>query len=445
MRPPIRFLTTTDNVRIASCTWGDGSPLVYVRGWVSNIERSWDMPPFVSFFEPLARHHRLIFYDSRGNGLSDRGLPSIDLDALLLDLEAVMDTHAPEPAVLYGHCFGGPIAIAYAARHPERVTKLILDGTYASGSALAPRKQLDRMLKMMREEPQAATWALNYYTDPAAEQNVTLAEHYDKLRRAADFAEMEDSIKLYACGFDVDVTADLAALRLPTLVMHRRNNQAVRFSAGRDLAARIAGAQFVAQQGSAANPWFGDAAEVQRAVTSFLGLSAERGKVRSERSPLTILFSDMESSTATTQRLGDRAAQDIVHIHNEIMREALRAHDGREIKHTGDGLMASFASAAAAVACAIAVQRELEAREGAPSVRIGLNAGEPISEEDDLFGTAVQLAARACSHAAPGQILVSNVVRELTAGKGFLYSDIGEVELRGFEDPVRLFEARWRA
>ncbi|MDZ4277798.1 MAG: adenylate/guanylate cyclase domain-containing protein, partial [Dehalococcoidia bacterium] len=144
-------------------------------------------------------------------------------------------------------------------------------------------------------------------------------------------------------------------------------------------------------------------------------------------------------------------AQQIVRAHDAIVREALQAHGGSEIKHTGDGIMASFPSASGALECAVAIQRAVAAHEvgahgRAPlQVRIGVNAGEPLSERDDLFGTSVQLARRICDHSQPGQILASNVVRELAAGKGFLFADIGEVVPKGFEEPVRLFDVRWQA
>ena len=179
---------------------------------------------------------------------------------------------------------------------------------------------------------------------------------------------------------------------------------------------------------------------------------------------VTILFTDMEGSTSLTQRLGDAAAQDLLRTHNAIIRDALKAHHGSEIKHTGDGVMASFSTASKALECAVAIQTAFAERNagvgaglappkgaasGAPTplelllVRIGLNAGEPVAEDQDLFGTAVQLAARVCARAEPGQVLAANVVRELAMGKGFLFSDQGDVVLRGFEDPVRLYEVRW--
>ena len=163
----------------------------------------------------------------------------------------------------------------------------------------------------------------------------------------------------------------------------------------------------------------------------------------------TILFTDMQSSTALTERLGDAAAQEVRRAHNDIVRTALSASGGSEVKHTGDGIMASFSTASSALDCAIAIQRGVAAHreehlDSPLAVYIGLNAGEPIAEDGDLFGTSINLAARICDHAEPGQILAADVVRQLAAGKQFLFSDLGETELRGFEDPVKLWELRWR-
>jgi adenylate cyclase len=166
----------------------------------------------------------------------------------------------------------------------------------------------------------------------------------------------------------------------------------------------------------------------------------------------TVLFTDVEGSTALTQRLGDAKGREVLREHERIVREALKAHGGSEVKTLGDGFMASFSSATRALECAIAVQRAFatwNAGVGADSrpplrIRIGLNAGEPIAEEKDLFGTAVNLAARIAAEAQGGEIVASDVVRQLVAGKGFLFADRGETALRGFEDPVRLYEVHWR-
>ena len=163
-----------------------------------------------------------------------------------------------------------------------------------------------------------------------------------------------------------------------------------------------------------------------------------------------VLFTDLENSAGIRQRMGDERAQHVIRVHDEIVRAALAAVGGSEIKHTGDGIMAAFATASAGLECSISIQRSVarhveEHPETPLGVYIGLNAGEPISEDDDLFGTSVDLAARMCDHAESGQILASNVVRELVAGKGFLFGDIGEVVVKGFEEPVRLYECYYQS
>ena len=193
----------------------------------------------------------------------------------------------------------------------------------------------------------------------------------------------------------------------------------------------------------------------QRVVEEFMGKIADTpaaiDPATTDTVPAlrTILFTDMESSTAITQRLGDASAMELLRTHNALIRDALKAHSGREIKHTGDGVMASFFSVSGAVECAIAIQKTLAAHNeenlGNPIlVRIGLNAGEPVAEDQDLFGAAVQLASRICDCAEPSRILVANVIRELCMGKDFQFADRGDTELRGFEDPVRVYEVRWR-
>ena len=195
-----------------------------------------------------------------------------------------------------------------------------------------------------------------------------------------------------------------------------------------------------------------DCDSVVNAITAFIDEEQrprQRRRARVPRGLVTILFTDMESSTALTRSLGDAQAHEIRRSHNSIVRNALKAHSGSEIKHTGDGIMASFPTASSALECAIAIQQgvasHVEEHPDSPlGVYVGLNAGEPIAEDDDLFGTSVDLAARLVDHAQPGQIIASDVVRQLAAGKNFLFADLGETELRGFEDPVKLWEVRWR-
>ena len=229
-------------------------------------------------------------------------------------------------------------------------------------------------------------------------------------------------------------------------------------SAGQAIAAGIPNAQFIPLEGEVHAYMLGRTEPILAAIDDFLNAEVPSQRVVESAQPssdvLTILFTDMEGSTTLADRLGDDAAQDVRRAHNEIVRAALSANAGTEIKHTGDGIMASFATASSALDSAIAIQRGVAAHKQANpesplAVYVGLNAGEPIAEGDpegriDLFGTSVNLAARICDHAEAGQILAANVVRELAAGKQFLFSDLGETELRGFEDPVKLWELRWQ-
>jgi class 3 adenylate cyclase len=259
-----------------------------------------------------------------------------------------------------------------------------------------------------------------------------------------------------------DVREEAPRVTVPTLVIHRRGDLAVPFESGREFATLIPGARFVSLEGRnhVPMPEEPETGQLLDALERFLLPDTKSTATPSGMASglVTILFTDMQDSTAITRRLGDAKAQELLRAHNTVIREALAAHGGSETKHTGDGIMASFGSAARALECAVAIQRAFADQESAPGgqgispensedgirVRIGLNAGEPVAEEGDLFGATVQLAARVCAKAEAGQIVVSNVVRELAMGKGFLFADLGDFIPKGFEDPVRLYEVRWR-
>ena len=274
------------------------------------------------------------------------------------------------------------------------------------------------------------------------------AQQYAELmRQSVTQAAFNASLRAMA---DMDVAPLLPTLRVPTLVLHRRDLPMTGVDSARFLAAQIPTARLAVLDGKGGAYALENWQEVLDNVEEFLGEDeAKVAPAAAAPGLVTILFTDIEGSTALTQRLGDARAQEVLRIHNTIVRDALKAHSGSETKHTGDGIMASFASASRALECAIDIQRGFaQHSESNPDmpvrVRIGLNAGEPVAEEEDLFGTAVQLAARVCAHAEPGQVLLPEGVRHLVAGKRFLFADIGEIALRGFEDPVRLFEVRWR-
>jgi class 3 adenylate cyclase len=454
MEPRIQYAQTTDGVSIAFYTLGEGMPLVQMPNLpFTHLQLVWQWPGTRRWYEGLARKRRVIRYDSRGSGLSDREVAEFSLEAYVLDLEAVVHHLDLERFALLGIAETGPVAIAYAARHPERVSHLLLWCSWArtSDSRSAERRGLGRLMN--------TNWQL--YTETFAHTLVGWSEG-ELARRWAHLMRESITQEAYLAAWHAiqqfDTTELLPQVESPTLVLHRREVAVPAVDVARGLAACIPDARLALLEGSAPMPQVGDTEAVLRAIDEFL---AEGEEAAAEAEPLakedvhTILFTDMEGSTTLTQRLGDAKAQEVLRTHNTILRDALKTHSGSEVKHTGDGIMASFTSASRALECAIAIQRAfadwnaarpepVEGRAEGIRVRIGLNAGEPVAEEQDLFGTAVQLAARIAAKAEGEEILVSDTLRGLVAGKGFLFADRGDVALRGFEDPVRLYEVRWR-
>jgi class 3 adenylate cyclase len=248
-----------------------------------------------------------------------------------------------------------------------------------------------------------------------------------------------------------DVTDLLAQVQVPTLITQHSGSGGRNVEGARDMAARIPGARLVMLEGLALD----DNMKIVQALGDLLGTTAATPTRGDERASLTassvrtILFTDIVGHTQMMHRLGDRAGRDVLREHEELTRKVLKEHGGDEVKTMGDGFMASFSSVTGAVECAIALQRAFDQRNlqhGGEEVqiRIGLNAGEPIEEAGDLFGSTVIMASRIAAQAGGSEILTSDVVRGLCSGKGFLFADRGENVLRGFEDAVRLYEVRWR-
>ncbi|MCI0856811.1 MAG: adenylate/guanylate cyclase domain-containing protein [Chloroflexi bacterium] len=445
MEQEIGFCTTSDGVSIAYATLGEGPPLVYATGWPGHLSLEMETPHSRELIEDLAQGVTLIRYDMRGSGLSEHDPGELSFDRCVLDLEAVVDHLKLDTFALLSLGFlAGPISIAYAGKHPGRLSHLIMSDAYARGVELTTPERSKAMVDYISLYgfPMSVD-------DKSTPEDVKRIQDVAKIQREAAPLEVQGEVARMMTT--VDVSGYLKKLSMPTLIMHGRDDTIVPFALGRNLAASLPEAKFVPFDDSVAAPWRKQE-RITSAIRRFLGIEVE-SKPKPAPAPAadvyTILFTDIESSTELTQRLGDAKAQEVVHAHNQIVRDALRAHSGDEIKHTGDGIMASFSSSSGALGCAVAIQQAVAAHvekhpEMPLSIYIGLNAGEPVVEDSDLFGTAVQLASRICDKAGPGEILVSNVVRELAAGKGFLFSDRGESELRGFEDPVRLYEVSWK-
>jgi class 3 adenylate cyclase/pimeloyl-ACP methyl ester carboxylesterase len=444
MDQQIRFCTTSDGVSIAYATVGSGPPLIYANGWPGHLALEWEKPFAREFVEAFASDFTIIRYDMRNSGLSETAAEDMSLDTLVLDLEAVADDLKLESFALMSlGLLAGPIAMTYAAKHPERVSKLATLGAFLRGDRLITEEQFKAMSGFVA--------AFGQLIIPTVE-NQRFQPDPEQVKQAAGIHEAGSSpeviVRLLETMFRTDLTDVVPKLTMPVLVLHGSEDERVTLAAARELAARLPSVRFVPYEGTGGTPW-ADRDTILPEIFDFLGAERPPAPAPRRSTPagtmVTILFTDMASSTALTQRLGDAKAQEIVRAHDEIVRRELAAHGGREIKHTGDGIMASFPTASGAVSCAIAIQRAVaQHADGGLQVRIGLNAGEPVAEEQDLFGTAVQLASRVCDRAESGEILVADVVRQLAAGKGFLFADRGEVLPKGFEEPVRLFEVRWR-
>ncbi len=451
MEPRIQYAKTKDGVSIAFWTLGKGMPLVSMPlGQYSHVQLEWQMPEYRLWDERLTEKRMLVRYDGRGSGLSERDVTNFSLETRVLDLEAVVDRLDLETFALLAPSTAGPVAIAYAARQPERVSRLVLWCAYAH-----PSEGLPPQAETLMELVDRGDWEL--YTEMMA--YAVLGSRGDEAGRFATYMRECVTPETWRAAIETlwpDVVALLPQVRSPTLVLHRRQLRWPQVDGARRLASQIPEARLALLEGESAAPWVGDMEAVLTAIDEFLGegeetaAAAEPAEAGAFR---TVLFTDVEGSTALTQRLGDAKARDLLREHERMVREALKAHGGSEVKTTGDGFMTSFSSATKALESAIAMQRAFAAHNESAQepilVRVGLNAGEPIAEEDpdgrsDLYGTAVNLAARICGHAEAGQILASNVVQELAAGKGFVFTDQGEASLKGFDKPVRLFEVRWQ-
>jgi class 3 adenylate cyclase len=432
MEQQIRFAKTSDGVSIAYATAGSGPPLVYVCGWPGNLAMEWEQDFLRDFLVAFAAEFTLVRYDMRNSGLSETGNDDMSIAGLVRDLEGVVADLSSEQVYLMSlGLLANPIAVMFADAHPGG------DSLLSEQQGLALRSYVEAFGQLLLPQFTAP--------DPSG-IDPQLTKVAGDIHNAS--AGPEIIVKLLEAFAGIDITSAVERLAMPVLVLHGSEDPTVSLALSRQVAAGIKDVKFVPYKGSGSSAW-ADRDIVLPEIFEFLGAAqapvrqTEPAARAAPSATSTVLFTDIVSSTALTQQLGDEQAQELVRAHDRIVRDALASHGGTEVKHTGDGIMASFPTASGAIECAIAIQRAV-ARDSTLSVRIGLNAGEPVAEESDLFGTAVQLARRLCDKAEGGSIVVSDVVRQLSAGKGFLFTDTGEVELKGFEEPVRVYEVKWR-
>lgn len=437
-RPPVRYARSGD-VNIAYQVVGDGPlDLVLVPGFISHLDLDWDEPRSAHLLRRLVSFSRLIRFDKRGTGLSDRpgGLP--DLETRMDDVRAVLDTVGSERAALFGYSEGGPMSVLYAGTYPERTTALVLYGTYAK------RRDPDD------DYPWAPTWAerqayageieRTWDSDadmsrmsPGADEVLT-RWWAERARAAASPGAARDLILMNS---QTDIRALLPSIRVPTLVLHRRGDRDSRPQEGRYIAERIPGARFVELPGEEHLPWI-DADQILDVVEEFL--TGARGAPEHDRVLATVLFTDIVGSTETAFAVGDRRWNDLLTLHHDFVRRELDRFRGREIATAGDGFLALFDGPARAIRCALAVRDKLHG--AGIDIRAGLHAGEIELAGSDVRGVAVHIGARVASLGGRGEILVSRTVVDLVAGSGIEFEDRSEHELKGVPGSWRLFAVK---
>ena len=439
VQPTTRY-ARSGSVSIAYQVVGDGPrDLVFVGGWVSHLESGWDEPLLARFRRRLASFSRLILFDKRGTGMSDR-VPDANLPTLeqrMDDVRAVIDAAGSERAALFGQSEGASMAILFAATYPERTTAVVTFGAFASrirhpDYPWAPTTEERQRLYDLIER--------DWGGDVDMSELAPSMAHDDGFRRRLSTllrlsASPGAALALARMNTEIDVRGILSAIRVPTLIMHRTGDRDANIEEGRYIAARIPGAKFLELPGPDHLPWVGDQAEVVDEVEAFL--TGIRPAPEPDRVLATVLFTDIAGSTERAASLGDKAWRDVLEQHHASVRRELAHFRGQEITTTGDGFLATFDGPARAVRCAVAIREGL--RESGLEVRAGLHTGECERMGDNIGGLAVHIGSRVAGLAGPGEVLASSTVKDLVSGSGIVFEDRGSHPLKGIPGEWRVF------
>jgi len=439
MQPPETRYAKSGDVNIAYQVVGDGPlDLVYVPGWVSNVELMWDEPGYVRLLRRLASFSRLVVFDKRGTGLSDR-VPNDHLPTLeqrMDDVRAVMDAVGSARAALLGHSEGANMAALFAATYPQRASALVLLGAFA---------------KRIR--------SADYPWAPTAEERLALADQVEREWGKLDLTDMAPSMEgderfwahlaaysrrsaspaaaaaLLRMNSQIDIRGILAAIRVPTLVLHRSGDRDAKVEEGRYIADRIPGARFVELPGEDHLIWAGEQEALLAEVEEFL--TGVRPGPEHDRVLATVLFTDVVGSTERAAELGDRPWRWLLEQHHAAVRRELERWRGREVDTAGDGFLATFDGPARAIRCACAISDAV--RPLGLEIRAGLHTGEVELVGEGVAGIAVHTGARVAAAADAGEVLVSSTVKDLVAGSGIEFEERGEHELKGIPGTWRLY------
>jgi pimeloyl-ACP methyl ester carboxylesterase len=439
--PEVRYAQSGD-VHIAYHVVGDGPlDLVWVAGMVTNLEVLWDLQEYRRFCERLASFSRLILFDKRGMGLSDR-VRAGTLEERMDDVRAVLDAAGSEAAALMGVSEGGPMSMLFAATYPERTRALILCGAEVKEEITedwpwgeSTREDFEARTELSRI---VADWGKGLWIDyiqPSRQGDERLRQLFGRLQ--VQSASPAEALAFMRMAFEIDVRHVVPSVNVPTLILHRTDDSVCHVENARWLARNIKGARYVELPGIDHVPW-SDGDDMLAEIQEFL--TGVREPVDPDRVLATVLFTDIVGSTARARELGDRRWHDLIEQHHALVRRELERFRGREVDTAGDGFLATFDGPARALRCARAITETV--RSLGLEVRAGIHTGEVELAGDAVRGIAVHTGARVAAHAGAGEVLVSQTVKDLVAGSGIEFDDRGAQELKGIPGDWRLYAMR---
>jgi pimeloyl-ACP methyl ester carboxylesterase len=438
--PQVRYARSGD-VSIAYQVVGDGPfDLVWTPGALSHRDLEWEDEDRARFLRGLASFSRLIVFDKRGTGLSDRVSGVADLETRMDDIRAVMDAAGSESAAVCGVSEGGPMALLFAATYPERVRALVNYGSlprFVRGPNFPWREPRHEYLAGWEVEAEA--WGTEESAREFLESqgmDTSPEAVRDRARRDRMCISPGALVQLHRMNAEIDVRPVLPTIRVPTLVLHRREDD-IPIEGARWMAEQIPGARFVELPGGPHMPYYGDWQGVVDAIREFVEPICLESARPYDSVLATVLFTDLVGSTARAAELGDRGWRDLLEQHHARTRAQLTRFRGIELDTAGDGFFARFDGPARAIRCACAVRDAVT--DLGLEVRAGLHTGECEILDGKVAGLAVAIGARVAAHAGPGEVLVSQTVKDLVAGSGIEFQDRGEAELKGVPGEWRLY------
>jgi class 3 adenylate cyclase len=428
------------NVSLAYDVVGSGDRDILITfGWIGSFQSAWDVPAHARWMERLARLGRVIVWDKRGTGLSER-LPPDQLPTLeerMDDMRVVLDAAGSERAAVFGISEGGSLSALFAATHPERTTSLILLGAFArtlydEDYDWAPTREASEAFN----EQVGATWGDNAWMlklwAPSVADDPVAREQWNKMLVVG--GTPATAIAWLGMVAETDIRDVLPAIRVPTLVLHRVGDRIIPVQHGRYLGEHIPGAHYV-ELARADHLWWNEGDDILDEIESFLGGGSAAPDV--DRALATVMFTDIVDSTTRAAELGDRRWRDLVEAHDRLIRARLERYRGREVKTLGDGFLATFDGPGRAIRCAVDVRDAV--RTLGLELRAGLHTGECEITGQDITGIAVNIGARVGARTNPGEVLVSQTVKDLVAGSGLDFDERGEHELKGVPGSWRLY------